>query len=135
VNLVGDSSVPQRAYLLYTGVDSVAIADFEVYYTPGFSIPSIGDWTFCSEPTFDGTRPPWPVGDSVASARWVTKPLTATPNGIVVLGAIDLAAGATGELHAWGTPEFAPSTGRRVVAKMRPPKAADCFNPLLAGLS
>jgi hypothetical protein len=88
-------------YLLYTGVDSLAWAEFGVFYSVGYDYDAIGDWTFCTEPTTASTRPPWPAGASHASATWMAPGLTAPADGILVLGAIDISPGAAGSLSAW----------------------------------
>jgi hypothetical protein len=101
IELVGDNATAQRVYLLYTGVDSLAWAEFGIFYYADYDYDAIGDWTFCTEPTMASTRPPWPADDSYVSASWTTPVLTASADSIVVLGAIDLSPGAVGTLSAW----------------------------------
>jgi hypothetical protein len=107
IDLVGDSSVPQRAYFLFTGTDSLVVAEFGCYYRGEWSPDVIGDWHFCTEPSFQRLSPGWPRGlqDNEAFLRWWDAPIVAAADSIVVLGAIDLLPGVKGGLSAFATQE------------------------------
>jgi hypothetical protein len=110
INVVGDNSVAQRAYFLFTGTDSLVAADFGLYYGDfaGWSPEDIGDWSFCKQTSFQRLSLFWPYGfeGNEAFARWWDGPLAAASDSIVVLGAIDFHPGVKGGLCAFAVPSI-----------------------------